>query len=96
MACHNCDWSGAMSVTSKRTPSVNSGNVLAGAYNPEDKSITTAGFLVGKVGHKVQKTDVDGVTEDYSYYDGANLLYTIRIVYTDITKEVFLSAERVV
>lgn len=84
-----------MSITSKPTPAVNSGNVLAGAYNVSDKSITTAGFLVGKVGHRVVKTDVDDVTEDYSYYDGLNLLYTIRVAYTDNTKANFASAERV-
>lgn len=96
MDSYSYDWSSFMSVTSKPNAAVNSGNVLAAAYNKEDKSITTAGFLVGKQGHKVERTLVDDTTEDYSYYDGANLLYVIRITYTDSTKAEFASAERVV
>lgn len=85
-----------MSVTSKPNAAVNSGNVLAAAYNYADKSITTAGFLVGKVGHKVERTLVNDTTEDYSYYDESSLLYTIRITYTDASRGELLSAERIV
>lgn len=85
-----------MAETSKKEQRFNTGNVLASAFNPVDKSLTTAGFLTGKIGHKIEKVNVNATTEDYSYYDDTTLLYTLRITYTDATKGEFLSAERVV
>lgn len=84
-----------MANTTKKETPYNTGNVLSSAYNPVDKSITTAGFLVGKIGHKVEKTNVNSTTEDYSYYDTGVLLYTLRISYADAGKTEFLSAERI-
>lgn len=81
--------------TSKPEAALGANNVLAAAYNAADKSITTSSFLVGRVGHKITKTDFDSVTEDYSYYDGVTLLYTIRVVYATSAKEAFVSAERI-
>lgn len=80
--------------------------VLQGAFNDVDKTISTNGFLVGKVGHKVTREDTDAqyltgleAGDDYSFYDnstgGPGLLYTLRLIYTDSTKEVLVSAERV-
>lgn len=84
-----------MSQTSKPESVTNQGNVLRAAYNSVDKSITTAGFLTGKIGHKIERVIVDAYTDDYKYYDEANLLYTLRITYSDTAKSEFLSAERV-
>lgn len=84
-----------MAETSKKEQRFNTGNVLASAYNPVDKSLTTAGFLTGKIGHKIEKVNVNATTEDYSYYDEGVLLYTLRISYTDASKAEFLSAERI-
>jgi hypothetical protein len=84
-----------MSETSKQATNAGMGNVMSSIYNPEDKSITTAGFLVGKVGHKIQYNSVTSSSERYDYYDGANLLYSILITYTDSTKSQLSSAERV-
>ena len=84
-----------MGNTSKKETAYNTGNVLSSAFNPVDKSLTTSGFLIGKVGHKIVKSTPDAVTEDYSYYDSDVLLYTYRIIYTDATKAEFLSAERI-
>lgn len=83
-----------MGSTTKQSQAVNADNVLAGVYNLEDKSITTSGFLVGKVGHKITYTSISSTIDDWSYLDGSSLLYTIRITYVDSTKEQILSAER--
>jgi hypothetical protein len=84
-----------MSQTSKPNPAVNFGNAIVASFNQEDKSITTSSFLTAKVGHKIQYSAPDTVTDDWSYYDGTNLLYTIRVIYTDITKSQISSVARI-
>lgn len=85
-----------MANTTKKETQYNTGNVLSSIYNTVDKSISTGGFLVGKVGRKITKIDVDSVTEDYEYSENGVLLYTYRMTYTDSTKETFSSVERIV
>lgn len=69
------------------------------AFNRSDASLTTSGFVTAKVGHKItlaiSTTNVTDDTETYSFYDGANLLYTLRIIYTDGTRETMIEAERI-
>lgn len=68
------------------------------AFNDVDKSVTTNGFLVGKVGHKIVQsittTTVANDTLIFSYYDNATLLYTYTIIYTDASYSTMISAER--
>lgn len=72
---------------------------IRGVFNDVDKSLSTSGFLTAKVGHKVTQaistTTVVDDTESYSFYDGATLLYTFRIIYVDGTRNVMISAERI-
>ena len=70
-----------------------SNQVLQGSYNDVDKSLSTAGFLVGKVGRKVSVVTVAEV-ETYSFYEDSILLYELTLTYTDSTKTTFVSAER--
>lgn len=84
-----------MAQTSKPESVINQGNAIRAAYNAVDKSITTAGFLTGKVGHKIERVIVDSYVDDYKYYDAATLLYTLRITYSDVAKSEFVSAERI-
>ena len=89
-----------MAKTTKR-PSPQDGNqALQGAYNDVDSSFTTNGFLVGKLGHKIimtiSTTSIADDTETYNFFDGANALYEITVIYTDGTRDVILSAERTV
>lgn len=88
-----------MSKTSKRSTRKDGMQTLQMAYNDVDASLTTNGFLVGKVGHKVtldiQTTTVINDTELYSFFDNTELLYQIKLIYTDETKAILISAERV-
>ena len=70
-------------------------NVLRGAFNDVDASITTNGFLVGKVGHKVVRSVVSSTIDDYSFYDGTTLLYTLRITYNNAAHDEVNQAERI-
>lgn len=76
--------------------------VLGYAFNPVDNSLTTGSFLVGQVGRQVTRTDTAGgnlggqpAGDDFSYYEGSDLLYTIRILYSDSAKTILYSATRV-
>lgn len=88
-----------MTKTSKRSTRKDGMQTLQMAYNDVDASLTTNGFLVGKVGHKVtlniQTTTVTNDTELYSFFDNTELLYQIKLIYTDGTKSLLISAERV-
>lgn len=80
----------------KKSPSItNQQNIMRDVYNENDKSLVTSSFIDSKIGNKIVKTDVNSVTEQYSYYDGAVLLKTIEIIYSSSTKENLISVERI-
>lgn len=68
------------------------------SFNDVDNSLTSSGFLTGLLGRKITQTisttTVTGDTSVISFYEGATLLYTLTIVYTDATQAVFISATR--
>lgn len=85
--------------TTKNLSERDSGQTLQSAYNDVDATISTNGFLVGKVGHKVEAaistTNVPNDTVTYTYYDSSLLLYQIEIIYADGTRQDMISAERI-
>ena len=87
-----------MAETKKQLSHRDGQQTLKGAFNDVDKSLTTNGFLVGKVGHKItlgiSTTSIANDTETYSFFDDNTLLYTLVIIYTDGTREQMISAER--
>jgi hypothetical protein len=68
-------------------------------YNGVDATLSVNGFIVGKVGHKITQTiattSVVNDTEIFGFYDGATTLYEIKVIYTDGTRSLMLSAERI-
>lgn len=72
---------------------------LQSSYNQVNATMSVDGFIVGKVGHKVtlaiSTTTIANDTETYSFSDGATPLYQIRIIYTDGSRALLLSAERI-
>jgi len=82
-------------VTSKSPTNLSSENTLRGAFHDVDASITTNGFLVGKVGHKITRSVVSATVDDYSFYDGTTLLYTLRITYDNAAHDNVNEAERI-
>jgi hypothetical protein len=75
------------------------GQTLKSSYNQVDASLTVAGFLTGRVGHKVSlaisTTTITNDTETFSYSDNGTALYAIKIIYTSGTRDLMLSAERI-
>lgn len=80
--------------TTKQTSNMSEENVLRQIHNEIDGTISTNGFLVGKVGHKVTRTVISPTVDDYSFFDVATLLYTIRITYNNASHDEINIAER--
>ena len=68
-------------------------------YNSVDATLSVNGFLVGKVGHKITQTvsttTVANDTETFAFFDGTSMLYQIQLIYTDGSRNLLLSAERI-
>lgn len=74
-------------------------------YNNNIKAFSVDGFLAGKVGHKIEitiaTTNVADDSEIYTFSDTeikpplSPILSQLKLVYTDNTREVLLSAERI-
>jgi len=87
-----------MADTTKVLSEYDASQTLQGAFNDVDKTLSVNGFLVGKVGHKVEMaiatTNVANDTEVFTFTDSGATLYILTVIYTDGTRETFLSAER--
>lgn len=84
-----------MAETSKKLSEKDYAQTLQGSYNEVDKTLSVNGFIVGKVGHKVVRTDYLTTGDDFSFYDGSTLLYTIRVNYTTSAKAILDYVERI-
>ena len=88
-----------MSNTGKPLSDRDANQTLQSAYNAVDASITTAGFLVGKVGHKViltiSTTTVANDTQTFAFTDSGTPLYSLKLIFTDSSYGTLISAERI-
>lgn len=88
-----------MANTTKGLAKMDAEQALKGAINVEDFSLTTSGFLTGKVGRKVDctisTTTVPNDTETYAFSENGSALYSLKIIYTTADRDVLLSAERI-
>jgi len=84
-----------MSETTKRLSEYDQTQIMQKIYNP-DGSIAVGSFLAGKVGHKVERTAISATVDDYEFFDGAVLLYTIRVTYNNSSHDEIDVAERIV
>lgn len=82
-----------MSKTKKSPANIDSNQVLKSSFNEVDASVTQSGFLVGKVGRKVEVGGA-GAVETYTFIEDGVVLYVLTLTYTDGTKAQLLSAER--
>ncbi len=87
-----------MAHTTKLLSERDANQTLQSAYNDVDATVSVNGFLVGKVGHKIEvstsTTDTAGDTQVFSFFDNGTLLYELTLIFTDSTQETLLSAER--
>ena len=85
-----------MADTTKQFSDYDQTQIFQKAYNPKDATLAVNGFLTGKLGHKVVRAIVSVTVDDFSYYDGSTLLYTIRITYDNSSHDNVNQAERIV
>lgn len=88
-----------MSLTTKPPTKLDYEQAIQGSFNDMNSTLSVDGFIVGKVGHKIVRSEPSSVAEDYEFFDKVNgsdvLLYTIRITYTSALKQTLLSVERI-
>lgn len=88
-----------MPITQKPLSHLDYEQTLQSAYNDENATLSVDGFLTGKVGRKVEltisTTTVLSDTETYNFSENGNSLYSIRIIYTDGSRSLMISAERI-
>ena len=88
-----------MSNSSKSITKRDANDVLKYAFNEEGRTLAIDGFLAGKVGHKItlalSTTSVSDDTETYTFSDNGTDLFALKIIYTDGTRQVMSSAERI-
>lgn len=83
-----------MSETTKTPSEYDQQQIFQRAYNKEGGSLTTDGFVVGKVGRRIVRSVISGTVDDYSYYDSTTLLYTLRITYNNTDHDEVNEVER--
>jgi hypothetical protein len=88
-----------MPITKKPLSHLDYEQTLQSSYNDENATLSVDGFLTGKVGRKVElaisTTTVVDDTETYSFSENGIALYSLRIIYTDGTRALLISAERI-
>lgn len=72
-----------MADTTKPFSDYDDKQIMQKAYNPKDATLAVGGFVSGKFTHKVIRTATSATIDDFAYYDGDTLLYTIRVTYDD-------------
>ena len=82
-----------MAKTQKELSLKDGNQTLQAAFNDVDDSLTTGGFLTGKIGRRIEVGGA-GSVETYSYIEDGVLLYVLTLTYTDSTKATLVSAER--
>lgn len=63
-------------------------------YNDVDASVTTNGFLIAKVGRKVEIDVSGGSVAVYTFKENGVTLYQYTLTYTDASRVQLISAER--
>jgi hypothetical protein len=64
------------------------------SFNDVDASLTTNGFLIAKVGRKVEIDVSGGSVVIYTFKENGVTLYQYTLTYTDISRAQLVSAER--
>jgi hypothetical protein len=88
-----------MPITQKPLSHLDYEQTMQSSYNDVNATLSVDGFLTGKVGRKVElaisTTTIVDDTETYSFSENGTALYALRIIYTDGTRALMISAERI-
>ena len=88
-----------MSITQKPLSHLDYEQTMQSSYNDVNATLSVDGFLTGKIGRKVElaisTTTIVDDTEIYSFSESGTALYSLRIIYTDGSRALMISAERI-
>lgn len=86
-------------MSNKKASNLSNENVLRDVHSQEDNSLITNGYLVAKVGRRIESVDsttnVAGDTQTITFIEDGVTIYVLRVIYTDATQSKFVSAERI-
>ena len=83
-----------MSKTDKTMSDRDFQQTLKLSFNDVDASVTTNGFLIAKVGRKVEIDVSGGSVAIYIFKESGVTLYQYTLTYTDASRTILVSAER--
>lgn len=83
-----------MSKTDKTMSDRDFQQTLKLSFNDVDASVTTNGFLIAKVGRKVEIDVSGGSVAIYTFKESGVTLYQYTLTYTDASRTILVSAER--
>lgn len=83
-----------MSKTDKNFSDRDYQQTLRLSFNDVDASLTTNGFLIAKVGRKVEVDVSGGSVAIYTFLENGTTLYQYTLTYTDASRTTLVSAER--
>lgn len=72
-----------MANTTKPMSDRDASQTLQKSFNDVNDTLSVDGFVVGKVGRAVQRNVISATVDDYEFYEGATLLYTLRVTYSN-------------
>lgn len=88
-----------MSITQKPPSDLDDSQTLQHSFNDVNSTLSIDGFLTGLVGRRVDlaisTTTIANDTETYTFSENSINLYTIKIVYTDGSRNTLLYASRI-
>lgn len=85
-----------MAQTDKPLSERDANQTLQASYNDVNDTLAVDGFVVGLVGRAVQRTVISATIDDYSFYEGATLRYTLRVTYSNSAHDDVNRVERTV
>lgn len=87
-----------MAETTKVRSEYDANQITQKIFNPEGGTLAVDGFLVGKVGRRVDlvltTTTLSNDTEVFTFSEEGTTLFELTLIYTDGTRAQLLSAER--
>lgn len=84
-----------MADTTKKQSERDYQQTLKLSFNDSDASLTTSSFITAKLGHKITRSVISSTVDNYSYYDGTTLLYTIKVTYNNSAHDEVNEVERI-
>lgn len=84
-----------MADTTKK-PSKNDFNkTLQYAFNDSTRTLGTSSFVVNKINHEINFVEVSPTIQDVQYMDESVVLFTLRLTYTDASRNNITNVKRI-